>query len=88
MAVVVAYGMLLPRAILEAPRTRLPEPARLPAAALAGRGAIQRAIMAGDAETGIAVMKMEEGLDTGPVGMAERVAITPDMTRRRTARPD
>ena len=36
--------------------------------------------MAGDAETGVAVMKMEEGLDTGPVAMAERVAIGPDMT--------
>jgi methionyl-tRNA formyltransferase len=36
--------------------------------------------MAGDAETGVSVMKMEEGLDTGPVGMIERVAIDPDMT--------
>ncbi|MGF3022189.1 methionyl-tRNA formyltransferase, partial [Methylobacterium aquaticum] len=41
---------------------------------------IQRAVMAGDEETGVAVMRMEPGLDTGPVGMVERVAITPDMT--------
>ena len=41
---------------------------------------IQRAIMAGDAETGVMVMKMDVGLDTGPVAMAERVTITPQMT--------
>ncbi|WP_407530837.1 methionyl-tRNA formyltransferase, partial [Methylobacterium oryzisoli] len=41
---------------------------------------IQRAVMAGDSETGVAVMRMEPGLDTGPVAMLERVAITPAMT--------
>lgn len=41
---------------------------------------MQRAIMAGDRETGVMVMQMERGLDTGPVGMAERVAISPAMT--------
>src|SRR5205807_4057550 len=45
-----------------------------------GAAPINRAIMAGDAETGVMVMKMEEGLDTGPVAMAERVPIGPDMT--------
>jgi methionyl-tRNA formyltransferase len=79
-AVVVAYGLILPKPILEAvplgcfnlhasllPRWR-------------GAAPINRAIMAGDAETGAMVMKMDEGLDTGPIAMAERVAITPDMT--------
>ena len=45
-----------------------------------GAAPIARAIMAGDAETGVEVMRMEEGLDTGPVAMAERVAIGPDAT--------
>jgi methionyl-tRNA formyltransferase len=79
-AVVVAYGLILPKPILDAfplgafnlhasllPRWR-------------GAAPINRAIMAGDAETGVMVMQMEEGLDTGPVAMAERVAIAPDAT--------
>ena len=79
-AVVVAYGLILPKAILDAfplgcfnlhasllPRWR-------------GASPIHRAIMAGDKETGVMVMKMEEGLDTGPVAMAEHVAIAPDIT--------
>ena len=45
-----------------------------------GAAPIQRAVMAGDKETGVAVMRMEKGLDTGPVGMVERVAIGPDTT--------
>ncbi|MBZ6076555.1 methionyl-tRNA formyltransferase [Microvirga puerhi] len=79
-AVVVAYGMILPTSILG--RTGL-GCLNLHASLLPrwrGAAPIQRAIMAGDKETGVAVMKMEEGLDTGPVAMAERVAITPDMT--------
>jgi methionyl-tRNA formyltransferase len=78
-AVVVAYGMLLPKAVLEAPELGC---LNLHASLLPrwrGAAPIQRAIMAGDKETGVAVMKMEEGLDTGPVAMVERVAITPDM---------
>jgi methionyl-tRNA formyltransferase len=78
-AVVVAYGMLLPKAILDAPELGC---LNLHASLLPrwrGAAPIQRAIMAGDAETGVAVMKMEEGLDTGPVAMVERVAITPEM---------
>jgi methionyl-tRNA formyltransferase len=79
-AVVVAYGLILPPAILAAvplgcfnlhasllPRWR-------------GAAPINRAIMAGDGETGVMVMKMDEGLDTGPIAMAERVPIGPNMT--------
>ena len=79
-AVVVAYGLLLPKPILEAPRLGC---FNLHASALPrwrGAAPINRAIMAGDTETAATVMKMEEGLDTGPVAMAERVAIGPDMT--------
>jgi len=79
-AVVVAYGMLLPKAILETPDFGC---VNLHASLLPrwrGAAPIQRAIMAGDAETGVAVMKMEEGLDTGPVGMVEKLAITETMT--------
>ncbi len=79
-AVVVAYGLILPQAILESfplgcfnlhasllPRWR-------------GAAPIQRAIMAGDKETGVMVMKLEVGLDTGPIAMAERVAVGADAT--------
>src|SRR5690349_24140207 len=79
-AVVVAYGLILPKPILDAPRFGS---FNLHASALPrwrGAAPINRAIMAGDAETAVMVMRMEEGLDTGPVAMAERVAINPDMT--------
>jgi methionyl-tRNA formyltransferase len=79
-AVVVAYGMLLPQAVLDVPRHGC---LNLHASLLPrwrGAAPIQRAIMAHDAETGIAVMRMEAGLDTGPVGLEERVAIGPDDT--------
>jgi methionyl-tRNA formyltransferase len=79
-AVVVAYGMILPQPILEAPELGC---LNLHASLLPrwrGAAPIQRAIMAGDRETGVAVMRMEEGLDTGPVGMVERVPIGPEMT--------
>jgi len=79
-AVVVAYGLILPQPILDAfplgcfnlhasllPRWR-------------GAAPIQRAIMAGDKKTGVMVMKMEAGLDTGPIAMAERVVIGADAT--------
>src|SRR5438874_10664538 len=74
-AIVVAYGLLLPKPILEAPMlgcfnlhgSLLPR--------WRGAAPIQRAVMAGDAETGVMVMRMDEGLDTGPVLMAERVGI-------------
>lgn len=79
-AVVVAYGLILPRPVLDAPREGC---LNLHASLLPrwrGAAPIQRAIMAGDRETGVMVMRMDEGLDTGPVAMAERVAIGPDMT--------
>ena len=79
-AVVVAYGLILPEPVLDAvplgcfnlhasllPRWR-------------GAAPVNRAIMAGDAETGVTIMKMDEGLDTGPMAMSERVPIPADMT--------
>jgi methionyl-tRNA formyltransferase len=79
-AVVVAYGLILPQDILEGvplgcfnlhasllPRWR-------------GAAPINRAVMAGDAETGVMVMKMDQGLDTGAVAMTATLAINPDMT--------
>lgn len=79
-AVVVAYGLILPQPILDAPREGA---FNLHASILPrwrGAAPIQRAVMEGDRETGVAVMKMEAGLDTGPVAMEERVAIGPDET--------
>jgi methionyl-tRNA formyltransferase len=79
-AVVVAYGLILPKAILDAvplgcfnihasllPRWR-------------GAAPIHRAVMAGDSASGVSIMQMDEGLDTGEVAMAERVTIGPDTT--------
>ena len=77
---VVAYGLILPRAFLDVPSEGC---LNLHASLLPrwrGAAPIARAILAGDAETGVEVMKMEEGLDTGPVAMAERVAIGPEAT--------
>src|SRR5947209_2471109 len=74
-AVVVAYGLLLPKPILAAPKLGC---FNLHASLLPrwrGAAPIQRAIMAGDAETGVMAMRMEEGLDTGPILMTERVEI-------------
>jgi methionyl-tRNA formyltransferase len=79
-AVVVAYGMILPQAILDAPKLGC---FNLHASLLPrwrGAAPINRAIMAGDAETGVMVMKMDAGLDTGDVAMAERIAITDQLT--------
>ncbi len=79
-AIVVAYGLLLPKAILDAPKygclnlhaSQLPR--------WRGAAPIQRAIMAGDQSTALMIMQMEEGLDTGPVCLAETFAIGPNMT--------
>jgi methionyl-tRNA formyltransferase len=79
-AVVVAYGMILPQAILDAPKLGC---FNLHASLLPrwrGAAPINRAIMAGDAESGVMVMKMDAGLDTGDVAMAERVGVTDAMT--------
>ena len=80
LAVVVAYGLLLPKPILDAPEhgclnlhgSLLPR--------WRGAAPIQRAVMEGDRQTGIMVMQMEEGLDTGPVAIGEVIPIGPDMT--------
>jgi len=79
-AVVVAYGLILPEAVLAAPRhgcfnvhaSKLPR--------WRGAAPIQRAIMAGDTGTAVDVMRMEKGLDTGPVCLEREVSITPEMT--------
>ena len=79
-AIVVAYGLILPKAILEAPRLGC---LNLHASLLPrwrGAAPIQRAIMAGDAETGVMVMQMDEGLDTGAVLLGEQVPIGADAT--------
>jgi methionyl-tRNA formyltransferase len=79
-AVVVAYGMILPQAILDAPKLGC---FNLHASLLPrwrGAAPINRAVMSGDAETGVMVMKMDVGLDTGDVAMAERLTITDRMT--------
>ena len=79
-AVVVAYGLMLPKAVLDAPRhgcfnvhaSLLPR--------WRGAAPINRAIMSGDAESGVTIMKMDEGLDTGAMAMAERMPIGADIT--------
>jgi methionyl-tRNA formyltransferase len=78
--VVVAYGLILPRPVLETPKLGC---YNLHASLLPrwrGAAPIQRALMAGDRETGICVMRMDEGLDTGPICLRQRVAIGYDMT--------
>ena len=79
-AVVVAYGLLLPRTILDAPRLGCFNVHASLLPRWRGAAPIQRAIMAGDAETGVTIMRMEEGLDTGPVCKLGRIAITPETT--------
>ena len=79
-AVIVAYGLILPKPILDAPRlgclnlhgSLLPR--------WRGAAPIQRAVLAGDARTGVMVMQMDEGLDTGPVALVDEMPIGPDMT--------
>jgi methionyl-tRNA formyltransferase len=74
-AVVAAYGLILPRAVLDAPRhgclnvhgSLLPR--------WRGAAPVQRAILAGDAETGVGIMQMEAGLDTGPVRLEARTTV-------------
>ena len=75
----VAYGLILPAPVLDAPREGC---FNLHGSALPrwrGAAPIQRAIMAGDTATAVMVMRMDEGLDTGPVCLAEHIAIGPDM---------
>lgn len=79
-AVVVAYGLLLPEAILTGTRLGCYNGHASLLPRWRGAAPIQRAIMAGDAETGMMVMKMDKGLDTGPVALTHRIEIGPDMT--------
>ncbi|HEY3144926.1 MAG TPA: methionyl-tRNA formyltransferase [Dongiaceae bacterium] len=77
-AVVAAYGLILPKAILDAPRYGC---LNIHASLLPrwrGAAPIQRAIMAGDPETGVTIMQMAEGLDTGPMLLQEKMAIGSD----------
>jgi methionyl-tRNA formyltransferase len=79
-AVVAAYGLILPRAMLDAPRLGC---INIHASLLPrwrGAAPIHAAILAGDAETGITIMRMEEGLDTGPMLLAEATPIAPRET--------
>jgi methionyl-tRNA formyltransferase len=79
-AVVAAYGLLLPPAVLEAPRFGC---INIHASLLPrwrGAAPIERAILAGDSETGVTIMRMEKGLDTGPMLLFERVPIAPHAT--------
>jgi methionyl-tRNA formyltransferase len=79
-AVVVAYGLILPRAVLDAPaRGCLNVHASL-LPRWRGAAPVQRAVMAGDAETGVCIMGMEAGLDTGPVYLREATAIGAEET--------
>ena len=80
LGIVVAYGLLLPKPILEAPRlgclnlhgSLLPR--------WRGAAPIQRAVLAGDTRTAATIMRMDEGLDTGPVALVDEMPIGPDMT--------
>ena len=79
-AVVVAYGLILPQPILDAPRLGC---VNIHASLLPrwrGAAPIQRALLAGDAETGVSIMQMDEGLDTGDVLCCEKIAIDPEET--------
>jgi methionyl-tRNA formyltransferase len=79
-AVVIAYGLLLPSAVLAAPRLGCFNVHASELPRWRGAAPIQRAIMAGDARTAVMVMRMEEGLDTGPVALTELVPISADTT--------
>ncbi|MDB5704651.1 MAG: methionyl-tRNA formyltransferase [Sphingomonas bacterium] len=74
-AVVAAYGLILPRAVLEAPRLGCLNVHASLLPRWRGAAPIQRAILAGDAETGVGIMQMEAGLDTGPVRLEGRTPI-------------
>ena len=78
--VVVAYGLLLPKPILDAPRLGCFNVHASLLPRWRGAAPIQRAIMAGDAATGVTIMRMEEGLDTGPMCKVGSIPITPETT--------
>jgi len=76
--VVVAYGLILPQVVLDTPRLGCINSHASLLPRWRGAAPIQRAILAGDAETGVAIMKMEAGLDTGPVMLERRTRIAPE----------
>jgi methionyl-tRNA formyltransferase len=79
-AVVVAYGLILPKPVLDAPKLGCFNVHASLLPRWRGAAPINRAVMAGDAESGVTIMKMDEGLDTGAMAMVERAQITADMT--------
>jgi methionyl-tRNA formyltransferase len=79
-AVVVAYGLILPKPVLDAPKLGCFNVHASLLPRWRGAAPINRAVMAGDAESGVTIMQMDEGLDTGAMAMAERTPIAPDMT--------
>lgn len=78
--IVVAYGLLLPQAVLDAPRLGCINVHGSLLPRWRGAAPIQRAILAGDAESGVGIMQMEAGLDTGPVLLEKRLTLAPDET--------
>ncbi len=79
-AVVASYGLILPKAMLEAPRLGCLNVHASLLPRWRGAAPIERAIMAGDDETGVTIMRMDEGLDTGPIVLAETIPIGPRTT--------
>jgi len=79
-AVVAAYGLILPAAVLAAPRLGCLNVHASLLPRWRGAAPIQRAILAGDRKTGITIMQMDEGLDTGPILLQEAIPIAPDVT--------
>ena len=79
-AAVVAYGLILPKAVIETPRLGCLNVHASLLPRWRGAAPIQRAILAGDGETGVTIMKIDEGLDTGPILLAEPVPITAETT--------
>jgi methionyl-tRNA formyltransferase len=79
-AVVVAYGLILPKPVLDAPKLGCFNVHASLLPRWRGAAPINRAVMAGDAESGVTIMKMDEGLDTGAMAMVDRAQITADMT--------
>ena len=80
LAVTVAYGLILPPAVLAAPRLGCINAHASMLPRWRGAAPIQRAIMAGDEQTGVTIMRMDEGLDTGPISSGEAVPIGPETT--------
>lgn len=79
-AIVVAYGLILPKPVLDAPRLGCFNVHASLLPRWRGAAPINRAVMAGDKESGVTIMQMDEGLDTGAMAMMDRLPISADMT--------